>query len=78
MTGMPTTTHSLAGPAAETDFVSTSFESCADFAPAVDGSPACDTCGWLLDEHEHDHAVADVHALPGAVRAPSLPKRLAS
>jgi hypothetical protein len=61
---------------AESGFVTTSFEACATFTPAVDGAPACETCGWLLDEH--DHAVAEVHALPGAVRVQPAPKRLAS
>jgi hypothetical protein len=76
MTRMRTTTHHLPIPAAEGDFVTTSFEACASFAPAVDGAPACETCGWLLDEH--DHGVAEVHALPGAARVPPVPKRLAS
>ena len=76
MTRMRTTTHSLAGPAPEPDFVTTSFEACAGFTPAVDGSPACGTCGWLLDDHES--AVAEVYALPGSERVQSAPKRLAS
>ena len=76
MTGMRTTTDPLAGPAPESDFVMTSFEACASFTPAVDGAAACDVCGWLLDEH--DHAVAEVHALRGAVRVQPAPRRLAS
>jgi hypothetical protein len=76
MTGMRTTTDLPAGPAAEADFVTTSFEACASFTPAVDGAPSCDTCGWLLDEH--DHAVGELRALPGARRVQPVPKRLAS
>jgi hypothetical protein len=76
MAGMRTTTDPVAGTEAETDFVTTSFEVCAHFAPAVAGSSVCDACGWLVDEH--DHAVAEVRALPGAIRVETRPKRLAS
>jgi hypothetical protein len=61
---------------AEPGFVATAFEACASFAPGVDGSPVCDACGWLLGEHAD--AIAEVRALPGAVRAQPRPKRLAS
>jgi hypothetical protein len=76
MTGMRTTTATDAEAQAEPDFVTTVFEACASFTPTVDGSPVCDACGWLLGEHAD--AIAEVRALPGAVRVQPRPKRLAS
>jgi hypothetical protein len=78
MAGMRTTTDPGAKAGAEPDFVTTSYEVCATFAPAVDGSPVCEACGWLLDEHDDGHAVAEVRALAGAMRVQAQPKRLAS
>jgi hypothetical protein len=76
MTGMRTTTAPDTEAQAEPDFVTTAFEACASYEPAVDGSPVCDGCGWLLGEHAG--AIAEVRALPGAVRVQPRPKRLAS
>jgi hypothetical protein len=63
---------------AEPRFVVTTFDACASFAAAVDGSPVCDACGWLLGDHPG--AIADVRTLPGAVRVQPQPRpnRLAS
>jgi hypothetical protein len=72
MAGMPTTTD----PEAEPTFATTSFEACAGFAPADDGSPVCSACGWLAGEH--DHGIADVRKLPKPPRAAPRPRRLAS
>ena len=72
ITGMRTTT----APDAEFEFVTTSLVPCADFRARIDGSPVCDACGWLLDEHADD--LAEVRELPGAVRVQPEPKRLAS
>jgi hypothetical protein len=71
MTGMRTTTDPSTGP----ELVTTSIAACADFNAPVDGSPVCDACGWLLDEHGE---LAEVRALPGAVHVEPRPKRLAS
>jgi len=78
MAGMRTTTatDTEAETEAQPHFVTTAFDACGSYAPAVDGSPVCDVCGWLLAEHAD--AIAEVRTLPGAVRVQPRPKRLAS
>ena len=57
------------------DLVSGAFEACAEFSALDHGSPVCEGCGWL--ENEHARPVAEVHPLP-ARRTARMPKRLAS
>lgn len=58
------------------DLVNATFEACAEFATAPDGSPVCRGCGWL--DSEHTPEVAPVHALPNRTHRVAVPKRLAS
>jgi hypothetical protein len=51
------------------------WEACAAFAAGGDGSPVCERCGWLLDDHG-ERAV--VRRLPAPATRPTRPQRLAS
>ena len=57
-------------------FVSTTFEACAAFDDAGDGSPVCAACGWLEGEHEPE--AAEVRALPTRMLPRPTSTRLAS
>ena len=56
--------------------VSATFEACAAFGNAGDGSPVCAACGWL--EAEHEPETAEVRTLPTRRVTRPTPKRLAS
>jgi len=56
--------------------VSATFEACAAFGNAGDGSPVCAACGWL--EAEHEPEAAEVRALPTRTLPRRTPTRLAS
>jgi hypothetical protein len=57
-------------------FLSATFEACAAFDDAGDGSPVCAACGWLEGEHEPE--AAEVRALPTRTLPRRTPTRLAS